>query len=234
MLMRSRAELHAFVENLRVPASRREVILAELEDHAFGEIAEAEAAGIAAAEAERMAFVSLGPLDRLRERFERSDGAFGLLPGSAAHAGTRLALVFLSVLAVLGMTEGVAQHVGWWAWQLGAGEERATFILHGVVLSGWLACVVLLRCAGVPGLLRALRGDVAPWSRAALVASATTLSLAGIFVLPLLDAAILSAGIWTALSSAEVALEALTLWALLSVFVTAAAFLPTTRRRVSA
>ena len=63
--MRTREELRAFIAALPIPDERRAVVLLELEDHVFERMAELEAAGLAAREAECMAVASLGDLDGL-------------------------------------------------------------------------------------------------------------------------------------------------------------------------
>lgn len=78
MRIRSRVDLAAFIADLPVPAKRREVLLAELEDHAFSELAELESVGVPAPEAEERAFASLGDPGHLRLRLIESERRFEL------------------------------------------------------------------------------------------------------------------------------------------------------------
>lgn len=231
MLIRNRSELHAFVNELRVPASRREVILAELEDHAFQEIAEAEAAGLSALDAERLAFVSLGPPEALRARFERANRTFGLDVPTSIRAGLRLALLFLTGTTLIGMTNGLADIAFglFWpakpAWALVAG--------NATTLASGFGIAALSHLARFGELRRALRGEVSPWSRTTLLGAAIVPSLAGIFLLPHVHQLLKLFGIWTDVSSPEVAMGAMLAWAALSALLVTVIHEDALRRRLS-
>ncbi len=90
----SRAELARVVESLPIPRERKEVVLLELEDHVYCEMAEAEARGATPKEAEAIAVASLGEVEALAARLVEANRPFRMSRSDAASLGLRLGLSF--------------------------------------------------------------------------------------------------------------------------------------------
>lgn len=91
--MRTRRELTELIASLPVPEARRELIRLELEDHVVERIAELEAGGASAGDAERTAVESLGDPDVLRARLVEAQLAHAIPKGEAAVLGARTGIL---------------------------------------------------------------------------------------------------------------------------------------------
>ena len=105
--MRSREDLVAFVARLSVPEERRAVVLLELENHVFEQMAELEASGVDPAAAEAHAVRSLGDPDALARSLTVAERAFTVTPARAIWLGLRSgALVAGAALAGCAIAPG--------------------------------------------------------------------------------------------------------------------------------
>ena len=119
--MKSRQDLIALVRALPVTEERREVVLLELEDHVFEEMAELEAAGCSREDAERRAFASLGPEAVLRKGLAGVNRAFSFGWWDATLAGVKLGVWFGGAIWVSWLWAEQSQLL-WWRLQDGNGE----------------------------------------------------------------------------------------------------------------
>lgn len=92
--------LQEFVRALDIPEERREVLLAELEDHFFCELAEVESSGVPREEAAARALATIGEPEALLSRFLAAERAFFLTRRAAASCGARAGVTI--ALAVIG------------------------------------------------------------------------------------------------------------------------------------
>lgn len=141
--MRTRADLVRFVELLPITRERREVVLLELEDHLFAEMAERESAGATREDAEAAAVARLGLAD-LRRALVQSNAGFaptGVL--ESTWMGLRAGASFASTLIAISLAVGVAelfyfrfsggQHWPWFQSLVYSGIA-APMVLHFVLL----------------------------------------------------------------------------------------------------
>lgn len=110
--MKTRRDLAAFVATLPIPPERREIVRMELEDHVFECIAELEASGVAAPEAERRSVESLGDESRLREELIDAQLAYSVSSRRAVFLGVRAGLFVGAVATIAAYLDGNP----WWAY----------------------------------------------------------------------------------------------------------------------
>lgn len=208
--MRSREELAAFVESLRVPAERRAVVLEELEDHVFSAMAETEAAGTGRKEALALAFASLGAMEDLRRGFEDVESAFTLSLGDAARLGLRMAAAQIgtvvgTVILVDGMSWVIYSLISVLNWRgmpfshwtiLNLADTYCVLGAYAILA----ACFVAATTVFFPRRLVArVAGRPAPFAASLLLLSATAPSLAMVSVLGLVSYAepgLVLLGLW--------------------------------------
>lgn len=155
MGFRSRGELQAFVSGLAIPESRKEVVLLELEDHVFSDMAESEALGLTRDEAEARAFAALGEPSALATSLVAVDASFHLSLGDALASGLRLggSFVFGVMLAAL-FSSGVYYLGAYssWPWNLFPEGTDFRFIDSWLVTAHVLivaACVIAFAPSGL-------------------------------------------------------------------------------------
>ena len=208
--MRTRADLARFVESLPIPAERREVVLLELEDHVFGEMAEREAAGATPAEAERAALASLGLVD-LRAKLVRANADFAPFGRhEAGWTGIRIGLSFALAIYLMAVATDVAE-IFWW--RLGVGNGNAQWfmpLVYALLTVPLVAHYLLLRPWRLARRVQRLEDPVAFFLLVSLCAviSAAPIELSAYFM----RSSYLLFGLWPQLGDPVYGLIFLTMW----------------------
>lgn len=111
--MKSRQELIALVRALPLPDERREVVLLELEDHVFEEMAELESRGHSREDAERLAVAALGPGAVFGKALAGVNRAFSFGWWDATRAGVKLGAWFGGAIWLSWLVFSQAERSGW-------------------------------------------------------------------------------------------------------------------------
>lgn len=158
--MRTREDLIAFVRSLPIPEERRQVVLLELEDHLFGEMAELEASGVPVEQAGALALASLGTEGELRRRLVHANACFQPLgPVEAVFLGSRIGGSFAIALVATTTLTALAQQAWWMLLSRNIDPQRFLPVFAAAMCAPIAAHFLLLRPWRLMLTGRRLRGE---------------------------------------------------------------------------